>query len=212
MDFFLLRAYHSDVRRFLPSFLVFLAVLSLFLGEVAFAATGSTTDPGVIKSLVPNTIVTKRDDYEFDCVRFMKIPGLRNKVKEDFMDINRALVKVVAVGKDYKIQVADQVYNYPINDKEGTPIDLAISCGIKSGRFPLWLMPYVLVRAIDYLIYLAGMISVLFIVIGGYKWVVGGFTDDKESGKKTIKSAMLGLVISLVAYTGVNLLMYLLTS
>lgn len=209
MDFFLLRAYHSDVRRFLPSFLVFLSVLSLFLGEVAFAAT---TDPGVIKSLVPNTIVTKRDDYEFDCVRFMKIPGLRNEVKKNVIDIKRALVKVVAVDKDYKIQVAGQAYSYPINDKEGTPIDLAISCGIKSGRFPLWLMPYVLVRAIDYLIYLAGMISVLFIVIGGYKWVVGGFTDDKESGKKTIKSAMLGLVISLVAYTGVNLLMYLLTS
>lgn len=158
--------------------------------------------------MIPNTSVKPRDGYEFDCVRFMKIPKLREKATKEFMDIDRALVKVV----DGSIQVANEAYPYPTDDSEGTPLDLAMTCAIKSGRVPLWLVPYFIVRAIDYLLYLAGIISVLFIVIGGYHWIVGSYSEDKESGKKTIMHALLGLVISLVAYTAVNLLMYLLTS
>lgn len=87
-----------------------------------------------------------------------------------------------------------------------------LSCGIKTGRIPLWLVPFYVVRAIDFLLLLSGVLAVLFIVIGAYRWIIGSYADDKESGKKTVFYAIGGLVLSLLSYTIVQVVLFLVTS
>ena len=88
----------------------------------------------------------------------------------------------------------------------------ALSCGIKTGRIDMWLIPYYLVRVIDFGLLLAGLLSVLFIVIGGYHMIIGSYTEDKEKGKKTILYALGGLALCLLAYTVVNLILLFVTA
>ncbi len=87
-----------------------------------------------------------------------------------------------------------------------------ISCAVKTGRFHLWMFPFVIYYAIRFLSLLAGMLCVLFIVIGGYHFALGPVVDEKEKGKKTILYALGGFALSLLAYTIVNLVQVAVTS
>ncbi|MBU1090215.1 hypothetical protein KKF38_05525, partial [Patescibacteria group bacterium] len=57
---------------------------------------------------------------------------------------------------------------------------------------------------IENLILLAGGIAILFAIIGGYKYMNGSVSDDKEAGKKTIGYALAGCAIALLAWTTVS--------
>ena len=85
-------------------------------------------------------------------------------------------------------------------------------CGIRTGHIPLWLIPFYIVKAVDFLLLMSGLISVLFIIIGGYRWIIMTYADEKDSGKKTITHAIIGLVVSLLSYLITNLVLYLLSS
>lgn len=87
-----------------------------------------------------------------------------------------------------------------------------LGCAIASGRTRLFMLPFFLVYIIEFLLQIAGLIAVLFVVIGGYRYVLGGITEDKESGKKTITHALVGLVLSLSAWIIVNFIQVALTS
>ena len=51
-------------------------------------------------------------------------------------------------------------------------------------------------------IVIAAMAAVLMLVVGGYKWIfAGGNSSVVDSAKKTIKGAILGLVIALLSYS-----------
>lgn len=51
-----------------------------------------------------------------------------------------------------------------------------------------------------------GLLSVLFIVIGGYRYITSGGDDKKAAqGKKTIQWALIGLVVALSAYAIVSI-------
>jgi hypothetical protein len=48
---------------------------------------------------------------------------------------------------------------------------------------------------------IAGIIAVLFIVIGGYQYMFSAGNDEMaESGKKTLQNAIIGLVIIILSY------------
>lgn len=81
-----------------------------------------------------------------------------------------------------------------------------LGCALKTGQIRLWMAPFYITSLIQFLIGLAGLVAVIFIIVGGYKYVIGGLTDDKESGKKTIKFAIIGLVVSLLAWIIVNII------
>jgi len=82
----------------------------------------------------------------------------------------------------------------------------------KSGKFELYDLGTYVQYLIEVLIFFAGGISVLFIVIGGYKYMIGAVSDDKEAGKKTIGYALMGFVISVLAWTIVNVIQVWVTS
>ena len=48
------------------------------------------------------------------------------------------------------------------------------------------MMPFFVTYLIQFLLQIAGLIAVLFIVFGGFKYVTGGLIEDKESGKKLL--------------------------
>ena len=88
--------------------------------------------------------------------------------------------------------------------------DLAKS--FRTGKFELWQLGDYVQYLIEVLIFFAGGISVLFIVIGGYKYMIGSVSDDKEAGKKTIMYALGGFVVAVLAWTIVNFVQVWLTS
>lgn len=86
-----------------------------------------------------------------------------------------------------------------------------LGCAIKTGKIRLSMIPFFITRLVEFLIGLAGLVAVLFIVIGGYKFVTGGITEDKEAGKKTVLHAIVGLILALSAYIIVNFIQNQLT-
>jgi len=90
--------------------------------------------------------------------------------------------------------------------------EIILSCGIKSGNIHLWMIPFFITRLIEFLINIAGLISVLFVILGGYFYAWGGLTEDKEKGKKTIMYALIGLVLATMAWIIVNIVQTTLSS
>lgn len=87
-----------------------------------------------------------------------------------------------------------------------------LGCAVKTGRIRLYMMPFFVTYLIEFLLGAAGLVAVLFMVLGGYKYVVGGLTEDKESGKKTILHALTGFVVALSAWIVVNFIQAAITS
>lgn len=56
---------------------------------------------------------------------------------------------------------------------------------------------------------IAGLAAVLFIVIGGFQYIISGANAEQaKKGRQNITNALLGLVIILLAYTLVAVLQY----
>ncbi len=87
-----------------------------------------------------------------------------------------------------------------------------MGCLIKNGDMHLWMLPYYVTHIIEFLIGLAGLISVLFVIIGGYYYAWGGLTEDKEKGKKAVMYALIGLGLSTLAWIIVSIIQTQLTS
>jgi hypothetical protein len=173
---------------------LFCLTLSGFL-PVFQAFPVAAQENGSPKSLIPE----ETPGVILDCVKVMGIPDLKEQVrKNSIIDVS---------GLEY------DVYGKPIDGVGAAPArDTALTCGIKSGRIPLWLIPFYIVRVIDFLLFFGGLISVLFMVIGGYHMIIGSYSEEKENGKNTIKYAIFGLVVTLLAYTVVTVVMLFLTS
>lgn len=86
-----------------------------------------------------------------------------------------------------------------------------LGCAIKTGRISLAIIPFFITYIINFILSLIGLVAVLFIVIGGYRYVFGGLTDDKDKGKKTIKDALVGMAVALLAWSIVNVILKAIT-
>jgi hypothetical protein len=86
-----------------------------------------------------------------------------------------------------------------------------LGCAIKTGRISLGMVPFFIKYIANFLIALIGLITVLFIIIGGYFYIYGGLTEQKEKGKNFIKHAILGMVIALLSWVAVNVIISLVT-
>lgn len=75
---------------------------------------------------------------------------------------------------------------------------------IRKGTLTLRQVPCFIKFFSQTLIGVAGSISVIFVMIGGYKYMFQG-ADDKEAGKRTITYALIGLAVSLLAWILVDI-------
>lgn len=96
--------------------------------------------------------------------------------------------------------------------KDETTRDGILGCAIQTGNIHLWMIPYFITYIIEFLITIAGLISVLFIILGGYLYAWGGLTEDKEKGKKTVMYALIGFVLATLGWIIVNIIQVQLTS
>ena len=83
---------------------------------------------------------------------------------------------------------------------------------IRSGNIHLTDLPAFIAKFIDFGIIMAGSICLLFLVIGGYRYIVGGIVQSqREQGKQTIMYALIGLIVSLLSWAIVNTVQLLVT-
>lgn len=68
-----------------------------------------------------------------------------------------------------------------------------------------------IMAVISLLLIVAGSVAVVFLMVGGYRYVMAsGNEDQTESAKKTITSAIVGLVIIVAAFVIVRLIINIL--
>ena len=68
--------------------------------------------------------------------------------------------------------------------------------------------PSLLLYFVELLLGIVGIISVLFIVIGGFQYITSaGNEEQAEAGKKTLTNAIIGLVIVILSYVIVVVVM-----
>lgn len=89
--------------------------------------------------------------------------------------------------------------------------DNLLGCAIKTGRISLQMVPYFVTSIANFVLSLIGLLCVLFIVIGGYQYIMGGLTDQKEKGKNTIKHALMGMSIAILSWVIVTAVMNAIT-
>lgn len=88
--------------------------------------------------------------------------------------------------------------------------DLSISDGASSARgidqaVDLFGATGIFTTISNVMLFIVGAISVIMIVIGGFRYVVsGGNTTNVAAAKNTILYAIVGLVISMLAYAIIN--------
>lgn len=67
---------------------------------------------------------------------------------------------------------------------------------------------HVITVVINFLLAFAGAIAVLFLIIGGFRYVISsGSPDQVEAAKKTILYAILGLIIIFIAFVIVQVIL-----
>lgn len=86
-----------------------------------------------------------------------------------------------------------------------------LACTIKTGRIKFAYAQYFVKYALSLGTILAGLVSMLFIVVGAYKYTFSGITDDLDGAKSTIRYAIIGLVVSTLSWIIVQLVLGLVT-
>ena len=89
-------------------------------------------------------------------------------------------------------------------DQELTETDL-LGCAIVTGRIRLYMWKPFVVYLIKNLSVLAGVLSMLFIVLGGYQYFLAMVQGEDTKAKATIKNAIFGLILALCSWMIVDL-------
>ncbi len=110
-----------------------------------------------------------------------------------------------STNKTYENCITELAKSPPNNSTE------VLACAIKTGRVHLSMLPYFVGYIIKFLLGIAGLISVLFMVYGGYQWVVAGISEKQDAAKKTIWHALIGFVVVLVSFAVVSLVQTIVT-
>ncbi len=65
----------------------------------------------------------------------------------------------------------------------------------------------VVLRIIEILLAVAGLVAVVFLIIGGFRYITaGGNEETAEAAKKTITNAIIGVVIVILAFVIVRVI------
>jgi hypothetical protein len=91
------------------------------------------------------------------------------------------------------------------------PANSTITDKLQDGSIALNDIPVLALYWINWIPQIAGTIAVVMLMYGGLMLIVGGITEDKENAKNTIKWALIGIVVSSLAWVIVNFLQTALT-
>ncbi|TSA44794.1 hypothetical protein D4R52_03680 [bacterium] len=65
----------------------------------------------------------------------------------------------------------------------------------------------IVMRVIQILLAVAGLVAVIFLIVGGFRYILaGGNEEAAESAKKTITNAIIGIVIIILAFVIVRVI------
>ena len=109
--------------------------------------------------------------------------------------------------------VMESVANYEGENLDGDAMTRDfLGCAIKLGQVKFWMIPYFVNYVLEFMINIAGVLVVLMIIIGGYYYIYGAVTDDKEKGKAIITYAIGGYVLVLSSWFIVNAILLAVSS
>ena len=145
------------------------------------------------------------------------IPVAFSAVPTAFAQAPTSLLPGLAQGKacdEFNIRngILDKETEFKNKAKDTAERTHMLACAVRLGKLHLFMLPFFIGYFVQFLLLIGGLIAVLFVVYGGYQYAVGGLIEDKESGKKTITHALVGVVVSLAAWIIVNFVMVALTS
>lgn len=167
-------------------------VLLTFLPGAAVAQDTATPGSGYTEDdVVPSTLIPATDKSEKDC--FKLIYQLQLKPGYDFENLK-------------KDDLVGTAFESGVNRSD------VLACALKTGTFRIWMLPLLITYIINFLLSVAGVIAVLFVLIGGYIYMFGGLSDDKERGKKAILYGVVGFAVALLSWVVVNAVQILATS
>ena len=55
-----------------------------------------------------------------------------------------------------------------------------LACAVITGKIKFWMVPFYIVYLIEFAIGISGLIAILFLVVGGFQYVIGGATEKQE--------------------------------
>lgn len=113
-------------------------------------------------------------------------------------------VPVTAFGQDYNPPSILPGDDYDIGGYGDACVGLADK--IRTGDITLRQIPCFIKYFSQTLIAIAGSLSVIFVMIGGYRYVIGS-DEQKDVAKKTITYALIGLAVSLLAWILVDIVL-----
>jgi len=83
---------------------------------------------------------------------------------------------------------------------------VGLAQAIRTGDISLRQIPCFIAYFAQVLIGLAGTLAVIFVMIGGYRYVIGN-PEEKEKAKKTFTYALIGLAVTLMAWILVDIVL-----
>lgn len=70
----------------------------------------------------------------------------------------------------------------------------------------------IVIRVINFLLAIAGLIAVVFLIVGGFRYITaGGNEDSAEQGKKYLLNSIIGLAIIILSFVIVRVISNALT-
>lgn len=87
---------------------------------------------------------------------------------------------------------------------------IGLATMIRSGDISLRQIPCFIKFFSQTLIAIAGSVAVIFVMVGGYRYVLGA-DEAKDEAKRTITYALIGLAVSLLAWILVDIVLQLAT-
>lgn len=95
---------------------------------------------------------------------------------------------------------------------EANPAE-TLASRLRAGTIQLSDIPELIATFIQTGILLAGVVSFLMILVGGYQYIIGGvYSDMRENGKSTLIYAVSGFILSMLAYAIVTIVQLAATS
>jgi len=71
-------------------------------------------------------------------------------------------------------------------------------------------LQYLIAGIMIILLYFAGIVAIVFVIIGGYQYVTSaGNEEQAEKGRKTLINAIIGIIVVVLAYTIINVIVNL---